>query len=448
MPGKMRLGLMGGTFDPVHEGHLACARAARDACELDRVLFVPAARPSFKRERRLAAPETRLELCRLALADEPCFDVSDVELRRDGVTYTVDTLRELHARAGDGAELYFIMGADAAASLPRWREAEELARLAVYVVVSRPGQVFDADLRASLAKMGFKVVYAEGLCMDVSSSEVRARIAAGESLEGLVPESIRSRVEAEPVYQGESFSAEAEDAAEPAASGGGADTPAEAGCLSAEVSADDADALSDAFFAARKRDLSARVSERRLHHVEGVVAACERLARLYGEDVRKARLAGLLHDWDKGYDDLGIRTRVRELGMEGELDPWIVSNMPQVLHGHTAARALSREFPQIPEDVIQAVDRHTVAAIDMTKLDMIVYIADAVEESRRFGRIDELRAAVGETDLEELFFLTYEYWTLLLFERRRQLHPETIRIWNALVARRAARRKEHDGQDS
>lgn len=134
--------------------------------------------------------------------------------------------------------------------------------------------------------------------------------------------------------------------------------------------------------------------------------------------------------------------------MEGELDSWIVSNMPQVLHGHTAARALSREFPQIPEDVIQAVDRHTVAAIDMTKLDMIVYIADAVEESRRFGRIDELRAAVGETDLEELFFLTYEYWTLLLFERRRQLHPETIRIWNALVARRAARRKEHDGQDS
>lgn len=447
MPDKMRLGLMGGTFDPIHEGHLACARAARDACELDRVLFVPAARPSFKRERRLAAPETRLALCRLALADEPGFEASDVEIRRDGVTYTVDTLRELHARAGDGAELYFIMGTDAAASLPRWREAEELARLAVYVVVSRPGQVLDVDLRASLAKMGFKVVYVEGLCMDVSSSEVRARIAAGESLEGLVPEAVRSRIEEEPAYRGESVSAE-NTAESAAASDGDAAKPAEAGRLSARAAVDEPDALSDAFFAARKRELSARVSERRLHHVEGVVAACERLARLYGEDVRKARLAGLLHDWDKGYDDPGIRARVRELGMEGELDPWIVSNMPQVLHGHTAARALSREFPRIPEEVIQAVDRHTVAAIDMTKLDMIVYIADAVEESRRFGRIDELRAAVGKTDLEELFFLTYEYWTLLLFERRRQLHPETIRIWNALVARRAARRKEHDGQDN
>lgn len=412
MPGKMRLGLMGGTFDPIHEGHLACARAAQEACGLDRVLFIPAARPSFKRERHLAPAETRLELCRLALADEPCFDASDIELRRDGVTYTVDTLRELHAQMGNDVELYFIMGADAAASLPRWREAEKLASLAVYVVVSRPGQVLDADLRASLAKTGFKVVCVEGLRMDVSSSEVRARVAAGESLEGLVPEAVRSRVEAQPVYQGE------------------------------------ADALSDAFFAARERELSARVSEKRLRHVKGVVAACERLAGLYGGDVRKARLAGLLHDWDKGYDDPGIRARVEELGMEAELDSWVVRNMPQVLHGHTAARALSREFPQIPEDVIQAVDRHTVAAVDMTKLDMIVYIADAVEEGRRFGRIDELRAAVGTADLEELFFLTYEYWTFLLFERRKQLHPETIRIWNTLVARRAARRKEHDGQDS
>lgn len=425
MPGKMRLGLMGGTFDPIHEGHLACARAAREACGLDRVLFVPAARPNFKRERRLAAPETRLELCRLALADEPCFDVSDIELRRAGVTYTVDTLRELRAQMGDDAELYFIMGADAAASLPRWHEAEELARLAVYVAVSRPGQALGADVRASLAEAGFKVVYVEGLCMDVSSSEVRARVAAGESLEGLVPEVVRSRVEAEPAYRSEPRSAEGQAEAEA-----------------------ESDALSDAFFAARKRELAARVSEKRLHHVEGVVAACERLAKLYGGDVRKARLAGLLHDWDKGYDDPGIRARVEELGMEGELDPWVVQNMPQVLHGHTAARALSREFPQIPEDVIQAVDRHTVAAVDMTKLDMIVYIADAVEEGRRFGRIDELRAAVGEADLEELFFLTYEYWTFLLFERRKQLHPETIRIWNTLVARRAARRKEHDGQNS
>lgn len=448
MPGKKRLGLMGGTFDPIHEGHLACARAAQEACGLDRVLFVPAARPNFKLERRLAAPETRLELCRLALAEEPCFGVSDIEIRRDGVTYTVDTLRELRGQMGDDVELYFIMGADAAASLPRWREAGKLARLAAYVAVSRPGQVFDADLRASLAKMGFKVVYVEGLCMDVSSSEVRARVAAGESLEGLVPEAVRSLIESEPAYCGEPFSAEAEDAAEPAVSGGDADTPAEAGRLFAEVPADDADALSDAFFAARKRELADRVSEKRLHHVEGVVAACERLASLYGGDVRKARLAGLLHDWDKGYDDPGIRARVEELGMEDELDPWVVRNMPQVLHGHTAARALSRQFPQIPEDVVQAIDRHTVAAVDMTKLDMIVYIADAVEEGRRFGRIDELRAAVGTADLEELFFLTYEYWTFLLFERRKQLHPETIRIWNTLVARRAARRKEHDGQNS
>lgn len=426
MAAPMRLGLMGGTFDPIHEGHIACAQAACEACGLDRVLFIPAARPSFKRQRRLACGQTRLELCRLALQEHPRFEVCDIELRRGGVTYTVDTLRELRAELGDGVEFYFILGSDAAATLPRWREAAELARSAVYVAVSRPGRALDESLRASLAEAGFKVIYVEGLCMDLSSSEVRARISAGESVEGFVPESARARVEAEASYRlAPACPASAENA-----------------------EADEADALSDAFFNARKEDLAGRVSEKRQRHVEGVVLACEHLARCYGGDVRKARLAGLLHDWDKGYDDAVIRARVDELGMAGSIDPWVVRNMPQVLHGHTAARALARDFPQIPADVIQAVDRHTVASVDMTKLDMIVYIADAVEEGRRFGRIDELRAAVGKVDLDELFFLTYEYWTFLLFERGKQLHPETIRIWNELVARRAARRKEHDGQNS
>ena len=118
--------------------------------------------------------------------------------------------------------------------------------------------------------------------------------------------------------------------------------------------------------------------------------------------------------------------------------------MPNVLHGITAAKALGREYPAIPADVLQAIDRHTTAADDMTPLDMVLYVADAIEPGRVFGRIDELRSLVGEVSLEELYFHTYEYWVFLLLERRKPLHPDTIRIWNANVSRlkRYARRNE------
>ena len=127
--------------------------------------------------------------------------------------------------------------------------------------------------------------------------------------------------------------------------------------------------------------------------------------------------------------------------MEDEVDPWVVENMPNVLHGETAARALARDFPEIPGDVLQAIDRHTTAAEDMTPLDMALYIADAIEPGRQFGRIDELRAAVGTGTLEELYFQTYEYWVFLLFERGKPLHPDTIRIWNSYLTKHP-RKKE------
>lgn len=206
---------------------------------------------------------------------------------------------------------------------------------------------------------------------------------------------------------------------------------------------DGAAGLTDAFLAAREAELAGRVSPRRLEHIRGVAATARRLARTYGVDERKAYAAGLLHDWDKGLDDAGIRQRVRDLGLEEAIGPWVVENMPQVLHGPTAAADLGRRFPEIPADVLRAIERHTVAAEDMGPLDMVLYVADALEPGRQFGRIDELRAAEGAVDLEELFFLTYEYWVYLLLERRRMMHPDTIHIWNTYVARRAPKK----GQD-
>ena len=182
------------------------------------------------------------------------------------------------------------------------------------------------------------------------------------------------------------------------------------------------------------------MGKKRFAHILGVAEEAELLARTYGVDARKARLAGLLHDWDKGLDDEGIRARVRELGIEGEVSSWALEMAPAVLHGETAACALSREWPQIPSDVIDAIRKHTVADEEMTDLDKVVYIADALEPNRQFGRLDELRDMVGRASLDELFFETYKYWVQLIIERGRLLHPDTITRYNAFATQHASKK--------
>lgn len=198
-------------------------------------------------------------------------------------------------------------------------------------------------------------------------------------------------------------------------------------------------ALSDEFYEQRRAEMAQRVPERRFNHIQGVANTAVELAKVYGADPRKARLAGILHDWDKPYDDEGIRQRAQEVGLQ--VDAVVLEHMPQTLHGLTAALWLQREFPQIPADVIQAVYRHTICALNMTDLDMIVYVADCLEPGRKFGRVDDYRAMVGQVCLEELFFRVHGYWTTLIIEKGRTMHPGTIDVWNH-YALRARERKE------
>ena len=412
----VRLGLMGGTFDPIHVGHLRVAEEMRLALELDAVLFIPTGNPVFKKDQKVTDARIRLEMCRRAVEGNPYFDVSPIEVEREGDTFTVDTLRELRSHFPENVRFFFIVGSDSAITVGKWRGHADIAELASLAVAEgRPGSAGEDELReAIMAAAPFDLHIVRISPMKVASREIRAELAAGGRCRYLIPESVSDYIFEHRLYE----------------TGGFRTAPA-----STEPN-DEPDVFSKAFFKARKAELAKRVSAKRYVHSLGVSEACEQLAKTYGIDVKKARLAGLLHDWDKGMDDDQARERVRELDMVEEIDPWVVEHMPRVLHGYTAARALGREFPQIPDDILQAIDRHTTAAEDMSELDMVLYIADAIEPSRQFGLIDELRAAVGTVSLEELYYKTYDYWTFLLFERRKTLHPDTMRIWNANVLRR------------
>ena len=189
--GRARLGIMGGTFDPIHIGHLACAEQAREAYDLDGVVFVPAGNPVFKKDRPVTPAAERLEMCRIATRSNPAFDVSAIEIERGGDTYTVDTLRQLRAHYPDNVELRFITGADAVYHIVQWRESAAIADLARLIAVTRPGYALSEERRAFIAEHGnFAIDYLEVTALAISSSDLRRRVAAGKSIRYLTMQGV------------------------------------------------------------------------------------------------------------------------------------------------------------------------------------------------------------------------------------------------------------------
>ncbi len=188
-----RIGLYGGSFDPVHLGHLLVAQAALEELGLTRLFLIPTAQSPFKPDRQPARAEVRAQLLRLAFAGKANCEVDVQEIQRGGVSYTVDTLRNYSERFPQ-AEIFYLIGADNVAKLPQWREAAELARRAQFVVVPRPGDVdlpFPAPFRGTRLK---------GFPLGVSSSQIRARVKAGQTIDHLVPAAVAEAIRNNPLY--------------------------------------------------------------------------------------------------------------------------------------------------------------------------------------------------------------------------------------------------------
>lgn len=196
-----KLGLMGGTFDPVHVGHLACAEQVRVAFGLDGVVFIPTGTPAFKRDQQVTSADQRLLMCHLATRSNPHFGVSSIEIDREGVTYTVDTLRQLRAFYPDNVELYFITGADAILSILKWRDSDAIAHLAQLIAVTRPGSEITDAFKAELsAQTKFDVSYFQMTALSISSSMLRRFVREGKSIRYLVTRGVYDYIEETGLY--------------------------------------------------------------------------------------------------------------------------------------------------------------------------------------------------------------------------------------------------------
>ena len=193
---RPRLGVMGGTFDPIHHGHLVAASEVAAQFELDEVVFVPTGQPTFKQDQDVTPAEHRYLMTVIATASNPRFTVSRVDVDRAGLTYTVDTLRDLHDARPD-AELFFITGADAIEQILSWKAPDELFEMAHFVAVNRPGHTLSTDgLPAD------RVSQQEIPALAISSSDVRARARGGAPVWYLVPDGVVQYIAKHGLYRG------------------------------------------------------------------------------------------------------------------------------------------------------------------------------------------------------------------------------------------------------
>jgi len=198
----MNIGVMGGTFDPIHNGHLVVAEEARTRLNLAAVLFVPAGQPWLKPDSPISPAEHRVEMVRLAIGDKPYFKLSTMEIERAGPSYTVDTIAELLGQLDAGGELFLILGWDSLAELPQWHEPSRLIEMCHLVAVPRPGYPPPRlkSLERAIPGLSQRVMVMDKPEIDISASEIRDRVAQGLSIHHLVPEPVNRYIRQHRLY--------------------------------------------------------------------------------------------------------------------------------------------------------------------------------------------------------------------------------------------------------
>ena len=348
----MRVGIMGGTFDPVHCGHVFVARRAMELLGLDRVMLLPAGDPPHK-----AAPISkcdRMEMTRLAASECEGLFACAVEIDREGVTYTVDTLGEL-TRANPNTEWFYLIGADTLDVLDSWRNFGEVAKLCTFAVNGRAAEDVDMGrVRDLERRYGAKFVVLPFNGPEISSTDVRLRVAEGRSVHGLIPESVEKYIRDRGLYLCEKSKEQVLDI------------------------------------------LQSELKPGRFRHTLGVAETALRLAPRYGVDPRRAELAGLLHDCAKSMPIAELRALVRENVPDTDAEELAAD---RVVHAPAGSVLAERQFGVRDPSILSAIRKHTLGGAEMSAMDALIYVADFIEPNRaEFPGLREARE-LAETDI-------------------------------------------------
>lgn len=380
-----RIGIYGGTYNPPHIGHMRAAEYAIQALALDRLLLIPTGVSPHKEMAAGASSADRLQMLRLSAEGIERAEVSDIEIRREGRSYTVDTLRAIREKSPD-SELFLLMGTDMFLSFMTWREPETILKLATLAVFCRGEKGEQARIdaqKASLEAMGARVELVENPITAISSTDLRRMLIFGCADPFLMP-GVGDYIREKGLY------------------GTGKDRT--------NLSLEELEA-----------EVITLLNPNRVAHVLGCRDCAVELARVYGENETDAARAGLLHDITKAIDGPLQLTLCAEYGIV--LDTFSRA-FPKTLHALTGSLVARRIFGE-NERVTCAICHHTTGRADMTLLEKIIYIADYVERNRDFPGVEQMRA-MAYTDLDKAVLMGLQSAVAHVRRQGQGLAPATI----------------------
>lgn len=381
----MKIGIYGGTFDPIHNGHVSIARSIKRELGLNIVYFTVAADAPHKSNAERTPGNIRLAMVRAALEGEEGLATSDIELRRGGKSYTVETLRAFK-KQHENAELYFIVGGDMLENFPTWYRPEEILSLATLTAAHRPhaSDKMNSIAERIEAEFGGRVLITDVFGPDISSTEIRERVFNAQPIYGMVPYAAEKIIFERLLYAPEEI--------------------INIGSAIAEV-----------------------LDEYRLEHTMLVVREAELLARRYGLDVKKARLAALLHDCVKLNGQQMIeyaQAHGFELTDEERLYPFSI-------HARLGAEIARSEYGVEDAEILNAIRRHTLGSEDMTDFDKIIYLADKIEPSRHYRKLGSLRE-LAYRDMDAAVIAVMRHAINYTKSCGKRVHPLTVHAIEAL----------------
>ncbi len=371
----MRIAMFGGSFNPIHKGHIEIVQAVKERFSLDRVLIMVANDPPHKQIADGVSAAHRLKMTEIALEGLEGLEACDLELRREGKSYTVDTLGELQTIYPD-AELFCMVGADMVLTLDTWHNAPELFKRAKFIAVGRPDSgSMEAAAERYRREYGADITISGIVGPDISSTMVRQAVENGMDIAHLVTDGVAEYVYSHGFY------------------------------------------LRDEVDAMRKR-LQEELGQKRYLHTMGVVRMAAELADRYGADGSKAQLAALLHDCAKLSWE-GQQQLADKYGMD------IADMYRPLVHGPVGAERARREFGITDEDILSAIECHSVCKPGMGVLDKIVYLADKIEYGRSYEGLEGIRQETARS-LDGGVIACIEHGLGYLKERGEPVHPDTL----------------------
>lgn len=375
-----KIGIMGGTFDPIHNGHMIIAQEVLEHFKLDKILFIPNGNPSHKKASHLSSKKNRYNMVKLAILDNPNFQINDIEYKSEKPNYSYNTISSLKELYSD-SEFYFIVGDDSILDILNWYNSSQLLTLCKFIVVNRPNCNNDAvseQINLLTLNYGAQILRIDHLGFDISSTNIRNRIYQNRSIKYLVPPIVEDYIRKKELYYN---------------------------CLTIPKSEQKH----------IEKLVASKMSSKRFSHTLGVKDLGLKLAFLHGIDMNKAYLGCIYHDFAKEEDpskDYPIY-----------FDPFELTH-PELKHGKIAAYLLEKSHDITDEDILNSIRYHTVGRPDMSDLEKLVYLSDMCEYGRGSSENFDLLRNLCFKDLNRAMY--YSLLILkesLIHEKKKEIHP-------------------------